>query len=194
MRGRLLCGLLGQRRLRRTSLHKRAFPAAFKFRGYETVVRVDAIILSLCQSRCIACAFNLAFGVCTQGSVDLALGPAGARQGIEFCGSQRGQECVGNSGVHCLGPDMLASGQSGMGAQMVTDILSAALVSDIHLVAAPSAPHDAVQKKVAIAGDTSCLGAHILGPIVTYDATDFLISRPVDIGRIPVFYDDAPLF
>lgn len=105
MSSRLFCGLLGQRGLRRSNLHQRAFPAALKFRSDKTVVRVNAIELPLCQGRGIACALNFAFGICMQCAVDLALGPARARQSVEFRRAQSSQESVSNSGVHRFGPD-----------------------------------------------------------------------------------------
>ena len=54
-------------------------------------------------------------------------------------------------------------------------------------MAAACAPGDAVQQKIAIAGSSSCLRAHVFGPIVPYDVADCFESRPVDVGGIRSF-------
>lgn len=75
---------------------------------------------------------------------------------------------------------------------MIADILPAAFVANVHLVATSSTPSNAVQQNIAIAGSTSRFDAHVFGSVVSYDITDFFISRPVDVGRISVLHDDPP--
>src|ERR1700756_3090898 len=70
--------------------------------------------------------------------------------------------------------------------------MAASLVADEHLVSAPPAPGDAVQKKFAVAGRAAGFGAHIFGPVVSYDSANSFIRRPVDVGRKSVFHDDPP--
>jgi len=188
----LRCGLLGQGCLGRPNLLQCRFPAAFQFRRDETVVRIDAVELPFRQGRSVAGAFDLPFCVCKQRRVDLALGPPGARQGIQFGRRQRGQERIGHGGIHARRPDVLTDGQARVGAQVIADILATPLVADIHLVTTARAPGDAVQQEFAIAGSAARLGAHVFGPVVAHDAADLLIAWPIDVGRIFVLYDDAP--
>src|SRR6516162_166564 len=75
---------------------------------------------------------------------------------------------------------------------MVAHILPAALITNVHLMAAPCAPGDAVQQKFSVARGSSGLDAHVFGSVVSYDTPDFFISRPVDIGGISVLHDKAP--
>src|ERR1051325_3818083 len=75
---------------------------------------------------------------------------------------------------------------------MIAHILSTTLVADIHFVAASPAPGDAMQQKIAVAGSASRLGTHVFGPVVSDDAADHFISRPVDVGGIAVLYDNPP--
>ena len=49
-----------------------------------------------------------------------------------------------------------------------------------------------MQQKIAIARRASGFGAHVFGPVVSYDGADFFIGRPVDVGGIPVLHDDPP--
>lgn len=75
---------------------------------------------------------------------------------------------------------------------MIAHILSATFVANVHLVAAPPAPDDAMQQKLAVAGSTSRLDAHVFGSVVSHDVTDILMGWPVDVRRIPVLHDDPP--
>ena len=101
--GRARRRLFGKRCLGRPSLHQRALPSTLEFGGDKTVIRIDAIELPLRQSCSVSGALDFAFGIFAQRRVDLTLGPARARQGIEFGRRQCGQERARHSSVDARG-------------------------------------------------------------------------------------------
>lgn len=76
---------------------------------------------------------------------------------------------------------------------MIANILPAAFVADEHFMSASPAPGDAVQEEFAVARRTSGLDAHIFGSVVSYLSADFFIGRPINVGGISVFHENAPL-
>src|SRR4051794_14149122 len=88
---------------------------------------------------------------------------------------------------------MLAHRSRALSVQMIAHVFAAALVAHEHLVSAPAAPDDAVQQHVAVARGSPGLVAHVFGSIVAEDATDLLVCGPIDIGRITILHDEAPL-
>src|SRR5580692_5009431 len=87
---------------------------------------------------------------------------------------------------------MLAGWQSLMTPQMIADILSAALVANVHLVTASSAPGDAVQQKFAVSRCSSRLRAHVFGSVVSDNTPDLFKGRPIDVSRISILHDEPP--
>jgi hypothetical protein len=73
------------------------------------------------------------------------LDSAHPRQRIQFGRRQGRQEGIRHNRVYARGADVLAGRQALVGTQMVTYILPAAFVADVHFVTAPRAPGDAVQ-------------------------------------------------
>ncbi len=185
-------GLLNKRLLGRSGLAQGFLPASLKFRGNETIVGVDAVELAFGQCGGVALALELPFRAGSQRRIYLLLSSARPRQRIKLGRRQGCQEGIRHSCVYVCGADVLAGRQALVGAQMVTYILPAALVADVHLVTAPRAPGDAVQQKIAVAGSASRLVAHVFGPIVSYDAADHFVGQPVDVGRIPALHDNSP--
>jgi hypothetical protein len=168
-------GMPGERLLGRPDLAQRCFPPTLEFAGDETIVGIDAVELAFCQRRSIPLPLELTFRAGAQRRVDLLLGPAGSRQRVKLGGRQRRQERIGHGHIHARSADVLARRQALVGAQMIAHILPAAFVANVHLVATSSAPSDAVQQKIAMAGSASRFDAHVFGSVVSYDVADFLI-------------------
>ena len=82
--------------------------------------------------------------------------------------------------------------QSLMRPQMIADILSAALVANVHFVTASGAPRDAVQQKFAVSRCSSCLRAHVFGSVVSDNTSDLFIGRPIDVSWISILHDEPP--
>src|SRR5258705_6535460 len=133
-------GLLNKRLLGRPDLAQGRFPASLKFRGDETIVGVDAVELAFGQRGGIALALELPFRAGSQRRIHLLLSSARPRQRIELSWRQGRQEGIRHNSVYARGADVLAGRQALVRAQMVTYILPAALVADVHLVTAPPAP------------------------------------------------------
>nr|WP_294509843.1 hypothetical protein [uncultured Rhodopila sp.] len=181
---------MSKRLLGHSDLAQGGFPASLQFRGDETIVGVDTVELAFGQRGGIALALELPLRTGSQRGIHLLLSSVSPRQSIELSRRQGRQEGIRHNRVYASGTDILAGRQTLVGVQMIAYILSAALVADVHLVAASRAPGNAVQQKIAVARSASCLGTHVFGPVVFYYATDHFISRPVDVGWIPTLHDN----
>jgi hypothetical protein len=88
--GRL--GLLGERLLSRSDLCQRGFPPALELPGNEPVIGIDTVELPFGQRRGLSFSFELTFRAGAQRGVDLLLGLARPRQGVELDRGQCDQE------------------------------------------------------------------------------------------------------
>ena len=131
----------------------------------------------------VALALELPLRAGAQRRVHLLLGSA-ARDSASSLGGAKAVRKASATTASSAAQMYWQAGKPSLGAQMVTYILPAALIADVHLVTAPRAPGDAVQQKIAVAGCAPRLVAHVFRPIVSYDAADHFVGRPVTDGPV----------
>src|SRR5262249_23457656 len=102
-------------------------------------------------------------------------------------------ERLHDRGVDAWSADVLACWQTLMRAQVIADVLGASFVADVHLVTASPAPCDPLQQKFAFSRGTPGLFAHVFGSVIADDASDLLVSLPINIRRIAILDDNPPL-
>lgn len=165
-------------------------PAPFQFCGYQPVIRIDLIVLTLGQGGLIAQALELLLLSVSAFLIGCALGLEGLLIGIQLNGGESLEEGLHHLFIHGVGGDALTDWDATCLSQVVAQVVMAPFVLNHQLVSALATIHDTLQQHCPWARHAAGLVTIILGIIVSQHRLDAHKGFPVEVSRIFVVDDD----